>query len=95
MNKFVKQLEKVTFPTGLTLHYDYFGSFLNGFGTKSSDVDFTILTNSYFNEKAMLSSVYKQLKAKGTLSITISNSLAYIQPRGAPSLAYPIDFSHG
>lgn len=32
------------------MHYLYFGSWLNGFGTKTSDVDFSIMTNSYVDE---------------------------------------------
>lgn len=41
----------------------YYGSFINGFGQKNSDVDFTILTNSFIEEeRVLLMYIYKILE---------------------------------
>lgn len=44
------------------LYYQYYGSFCNGFGLNTSDVDFTILTNSYVEESILLRDISKILK---------------------------------
>ncbi|CAD8107425.1 unnamed protein product [Paramecium primaurelia] len=58
IEKFVKLLKQINYkslnPPLSKLYHSYFGSLLNGFGTQSSDVDYTILTNSYVNEKQFL-----------------------------------------
>ena len=58
IEKFVKLLKQIKYaslnPPLSKLYHSYFGSLLNGFGTQSSDVDYTILTNSYVNEKQFL-----------------------------------------
>ncbi|CAK63281.1 unnamed protein product (macronuclear) [Paramecium tetraurelia] len=58
IERFVKLLKQVKYqslnPPLSKLYHTYFGSLLNGFGTQSSDVDYTILTNSYVNEKQFL-----------------------------------------
>lgn len=55
IDKFVKLLRLIKYhtlnPPLQNLYHSYFGSMLNGFGTQTSDVDYTILTNSYVNEK--------------------------------------------
>jgi predicted nucleotidyltransferase len=44
------------------IEYQYFGSYSNGFGTTGSDVDLTILTNSFVNEREVLKYIFYQIK---------------------------------
>ncbi|KAM3127783.1 hypothetical protein pb186bvf_020112 [Paramecium bursaria] len=66
MDNFIKLLKQIPFKQMnlCTLYYQYYGSFCNGFGLKSSDVDFTILTNSYVEESQLLKDISIILKQK-------------------------------
>jgi len=44
------------------LSFIYFGSFKSGFALKASDIDTTILTNSAFNERDLLTPLYEYLQ---------------------------------
>ncbi|CAD8187294.1 unnamed protein product [Paramecium octaurelia] len=58
---FLKQLDYD--PFNAEIKYCIFGSQLNGFGTKESDVDFTFLTNSYVDERIALKYLRQEIEA--------------------------------
>ncbi|CAD8187678.1 unnamed protein product [Paramecium pentaurelia] len=58
---FLKQLDYDPFKT--EIEYCIFGSQLNGFGTKESDVDFTFLTNSYVDERIALRYLRQEIQS--------------------------------
>nr|UUA79863.1 Cid1/3 [Paramecium bursaria] len=64
MDDFIKLLKSIPFKQMnlCPLYYQYYGSFCNGFGLNTSDVDFTILTNSYVEESQLLRDISKILK---------------------------------
>ena len=50
-----------------SIHFEKFGSCVNGFESKNSDIDTTLLTNSYVDERHLLKIIYFHFNEKKSL----------------------------